>query len=89
MQKKFFFFFFKKYTKIALPLVLICSDLGLYGGFVVVNGGGETARVPFFGLKGDYSKLNPVDSIILGTVRLGEWHLPNMSGFNPQSNSVP
>ena len=55
----------------------------------MVNGGGETARVPFFGLKGDYSKLNPVDSIILGTVRLGEWHLPNMSGFNPQSNSVP
>ena len=48
------------------------ADLGLYGGFVVMLGGGSTYRVPYFGLKGDYGKLNPVKSITMGTYASSE-----------------
>ena len=44
------------------------SELGLYGGFVVVVGGGTTYRVPYFGLKGDYSKMDVLQSITFGNI---------------------
>lgn len=44
------------------------ADLGLYGGFVVITGGGQTFRVPFMGLKGDYTKLNVLGSISYGSI---------------------
>ena len=44
------------------------ADLGLYGGFVVISGGDQTYRVPFMGLKGDYTKMNVLGSISYGSI---------------------
>ena len=44
------------------------ADLGLYGGFVIISGGHQTFRVPFMGLKGDYTKMNVLGSISYGSI---------------------
>ena len=44
------------------------AALALYGGFVVMAGGGSTYRVPYFGLKGDYGLLNPLQSVNFGSL---------------------
>lgn len=54
------------------------ADLGLYGGFVVLRGGGSTYRVPYFGLKGDYGKLNPLKNIRIGVYIASEIHICNL-----------
>ena len=52
-------------------VITICADgldLGLYGGFVVITGGGQTYRVPFMGLKGDYTKMNVLRTVAYGSI---------------------
>ncbi len=46
--------------------LLVSADLGLYGGFIVISGGTSTLRVPYFGLKGSYQALNPVQYVSFG-----------------------
>ena len=61
---------------------LCIADLGLYGGFVVITGGTSTLRVPYFGLKGDYGKLDPVQTITMGAFKPGETcHRPLIQSF--------
>lgn len=52
--------------------VLESADLGLYGGFLVITGGGQKYRVPFMGLKGDYTKMNVLGSISFVSANLSE-----------------
>jgi len=48
------------------------SDLGLYGGFLVITGDGQTYRVPFMGLKGDYTQMDVLGDIGLGSTNKSE-----------------
>ena len=52
------------------------ADLGLYGGFVVISGGDQTYRVPFMGLKGDYTKMNVLGTVAYGSVNSCEHFTP-------------
>lgn len=52
--------------------LLKCSpiaELGVFGGYIVLKLSGKpgsTLRVPYYGLKGNYQKLNPIDGLLLG-----------------------
>ena len=49
----------------------VSAGLGLYGGFIVIAGGASTLRVPYFGLKGSYQTLNPVQYVSFGYDSMG------------------
>lgn len=58
--------------------MITIADQSTFGGFVVMTGdGAATLRIPFYGWKGDYQKLNPIVDLTIGP----SWQQPVCMGL--------